>query len=117
MENVPNKTKRPSSITLICVLGLIVTLEIFWAVLYPSISSTLQRLGLGFTLYLAFSAVTLLACMIGLWFMKKWAIYIYTGFVFISQVALFAMRRWNLGALLLPAIILYIGYKHLSEMS
>jgi hypothetical protein len=71
MENVPNKTKRPSSITLICVLGLVVTLEIFWVVLYPSISSTLQRLGLGFTLYLAFSAVTLLACMIGLWFMKN----------------------------------------------
>ena len=117
MENFAVKTKRPSSITLICVLGIVGALEIFWAIFYPSTSSTLQRLGLGFTLYLAFSALILLVCMIGLWLMKKWSVYTYTVLSVINQIALVSLGRWNIGALLIPAIVLYFGYRHLSKMS
>lgn len=117
MENTANRTMRPTSITLICVLGFVGALEISWAILYPSISTTLQRLGLGFSLYLTFSALFLFICMIGLWLMKKWGVYTYTALSVINQVVLVFLGRWNIGALLIPAIVLYIGYRHLSKMS
>jgi hypothetical protein len=117
MTTEVNKTARPSSITLISVLAIIGALQIFWALLYPSISTTILRFGAWFALYLAFGAVVLLSCGVGLWLMKKWAVYTYTVFVFISQIALFAMGRWNIVSLLIPAVTLYVGYKHLSKMS
>jgi hypothetical protein len=55
--------------------------------------------------------------MLGLWLMKKWAVYAYAAITIINQIALLLMGRWNLASLLIPAIVLYVGYKNLSKMS
>ena len=67
--------------------------------------------------YLATSTVVGLVCMIGLWMMKQWAAYTYTGFVVINQVILLAMGVWNVLALLLPAIVAFFALKNVSKMT
>ena len=117
MIDKSTKPKRPSSITLICVLGIYGAFLLFWIIFFPSLSSAIERLGLGQTLYLGFSAVGLLVCMIGLWLMKKWSVYAYAAVSVINQVALLLMGRWNLVSLFIPVIVLYVGYKHFSKLS
>jgi hypothetical protein len=55
--------------------------------------------------------------MVGLWMMKKWAAYTYTGFVALNQIVLLAMGVWNVLALLIPAVVIFFALKHVSKMS
>ena len=55
--------------------------------------------------------------MIGLWMMKKWAAYTYTGLVGINQIVLIAMGVWNIMALAIPAIVIFFALKHSPKMS
>jgi hypothetical protein len=55
--------------------------------------------------------------MVGLWKMKKWSVFLYTLLVAVNQVVLFTMGVWNPFALLIPAIIIAIGFANLSKMS
>ncbi len=48
--------------------------------------------------------------MIGLWTMKKWGIITYTILFAINQVVLLASGVWNIFALVLPAIVIAIGF-------
>jgi len=112
MTSEASKSKRPSSITFICVLGFIgaiLTVQLVF-------SSVAQQIGAWYPPYLGLSALIGLACMIGLWLMRKWAVYTYAGFALINQVVLLVMGRWNIMALLIPAIVVFVGYKHLSKM-
>jgi hypothetical protein len=54
--------------------------------------------------------------MIGLWKMIKWAVFAYTAFVVLNQVVLFSMGVWNIFGLLIPAIVIAIGFTYLSKM-
>lgn len=112
MSETAERTKRPTSITVICVIGFIGAV-----ITVPMIfSSIAQQIGSWYPPYLAFSAFTGLACMVGLWMMKKWAAFTYTGFVLINQVVFLIMGVWNIMALLAPAIVILFAMKHVSKM-
>ena len=117
MSNESAKTQRPLLITVICVLGFLAALALIWIILYPSLLLTLQHFGIGYTYYLTFSVMVLLICMIGLWLMKRWAVYAYAAVVVINQIALLMFGRWNIWSILLPVIVIFFGYKNLSKMS
>ena len=105
--------KRPKSITVICVIGFIgvlITIPIIF-------SSIAKQIGVWYPPYLGLSSVIGLACMIGLWKMKKWAAYTYTGFVGLNQIVLLAMGVWNIMALAIPAIVIFFALKHSPKMT
>jgi len=56
-------------------------------------------------------------CMVGLWMMKKWGAYVYTGFAALNQIVLIAMGVWSILALLIPAIVIFFALKNVSKMS
>jgi hypothetical protein len=104
--------KRPVAITVICILGFIGA-----ALTVPLIFSPIARsIGAWYPPYLALSSVIGLICMIGLWMMKKWSIIVYTAFVAVNQVVMLAMGVWNVAALLIPAIVIAIGFSQFSKM-
>jgi uncharacterized membrane protein (DUF2068 family) len=112
MNDTPTAT-RPTVITVICILGFIGA-----ALTIPLIfSSTVQSIGSWYAPYLGASAVLGLICMVGLWKMKKWSVFLYTLLVAVNQVVLFTMGVWNPFALLIPVIIIAIGFANLSKMS
>ena len=112
MNDTPAQ-KRPTAITVICILGFIGA-----ALSIPLLfSNVAQSVGSWYPPYLGVCAVAGLICMFGLWNMKKWAVFAYTLLVVVNQVVLFSMGLWNPFALLLPAIVIAIAFAHLSKMS
>jgi hypothetical protein len=103
-EIMPNK--RPGIITAICVIGFAGAL-----IAIPFIFSDLSKqIGAWYPPYLAFGVVVGLVCMIGLWMMKKWSIIIYTIVFSINQVVLLAFGVWHIFALIIPGIVIAIGF-------
>jgi hypothetical protein len=110
---VVETSERPSSITLISILGIYGGfLSFYWI-----FREGMQGLGLGNTVFFGLGGIVSLVCGIGFWLMKKWAIYVYAGFGIINQIVLLLMGRWTMMALLIPAIVVYVGHKHFSKMS
>lgn len=113
MNEAAEKEKRPTSIAVICVIGFVGAL-----ISLPLIFSPLaQQIGSWYPPYMGLASVAGLICMVGLWKMKKWAAYSYTGLVALNQVVLLAMGVWNVIALLIPAVVIYFALKHVSKMS
>jgi hypothetical protein len=111
-QALENPHKRPIAITIICVIGFI------GAVLaVPLIfSETARGIAPWYPALLGVSSVIGLACMIGLWMMRKWAVYTYTAFAAVNQVILIATGLWNPVALLIPAIIIVVMFIYVSRM-
>jgi hypothetical protein len=104
--------ERPIAITIICVLGFIGAALSIPAVFMSATSS----IGAWYPPYLAVSAVVGLICMIGLWKMMKWSVFAYTAFVILNQCVLMAMGVWTILALIIPAVVIAIGFAYLSKM-
>jgi len=117
MSESTAKPKRPSSITLLCVFGVYYLGFIFWSTFNPSFSLTVQRLGLGVTIYFLLSALALFLGAIGLWLMKKWGLYTFAATLVINQIVGLISGSGNLGPFVILAIVGYIGYRNLSKMS
>ena len=112
METTTTSASRPTAITVICVIGFIGGL-----LTIPMIFTNIARnIGAWYPPFLAFSAVVGFVCMVGLWKMRRWAIFAYTGFVALNQIVMLVMGVWNVFALLIPGIVIAIGFTHLSKM-
>ena len=112
MNDTPATSERPIAITIICILGFIGAALSIPVIVMGATSS----IGAWYPPYLAFSAVVGFVCMIGLWQMMKWSVFVYAAFVVLNQVVLFAMGVWNIFGLLIPAIVIAIGFTYLSRM-
>ena len=104
---------RPTSITVICIVGLIGAV-----ISVPFIFSPIAgAIGAWYPPYLALSSIIGAICMVGFWNMKKWAAYTYIGFVVLNQVVMLAMGVWNIFALLIPGVVIFFALRHLKKMS
>ena len=104
--------KRPTAITVICVLGFIGA-----AFSIPLIFSDIAgKVGNWYPPYLGLSCIIGFVCMVGLWKMKKWASYTYTGFVGLNQIVLFTMGVWNIMTLIIPAIVVAVSLAYIKNM-
>ncbi len=105
--------RRPTSITVICVIGFIGALAAV-----PLLCSPMaERIGSWYPPYLALSAIIGVVCMAGLWMMRKWAAYTYAGFVILNQVVLLAKGAWNIMALIIPAVVIVFVVRNASHIS
>lgn len=112
------KTKRPSSITLISVFEILIGFYSFYFIIFsPGLQKFIQDFGVGETLFIAFSGIVDLVSGVGFWFMKKWAVYMFSAFAVITQINLLVVGRWNVFSLLLLAVPIFIGYRHFSKMT
>ena len=94
------KIKRPVSITVICIIGFtggIISIPLIF-------SSNARQIGSWYPPYLALGVIIGLLSMVGLWTMKKWAAFLYIGFVILNQIVLLAMGVWNIMALIMKMV-------------
>lgn len=112
IETTQPSSQRPTVITVICVLGFIGGL---FAV--PMIfADNARKIGAWYPPYLATSVLVGFICMVGLWKMRRWAVFTYTGFVAVNQIVMLAMGVWNIFALVIPAIFIAIMFSQVSKM-
>jgi glycerol-3-phosphate acyltransferase PlsY len=103
--------RRPIPITIICIvsaIGALFTIPLIF-------SETARSIGAWYPPYLAFGAAIGLASTIGLWLMRKWAVYLYTALMVVNQIVLAGMGLWNILALI-PLVVVIIGFCYLSRM-
>ena len=67
--------------------------------------------------FLAASVGIVLACVAGLWMMKRWAAHLYAAFGGASQIVFFVMGAWHILAFLVPALTVWIVYRSAGEMT
>jgi len=111
-QALENPHKRPIAITVICIIGFIgavLTIPMLF-------SSTVQGIAPWYPPLLAVSAAIGLACMIGLWMMRRWAVYTYTAFAAVTQVIMFSTGLWNPIGLIIPLIIIIVMFIYLPRM-
>jgi len=114
------RNKRPLSITLICsiyfLLLFIALCALCLALCLPSIRQhiTSQEISLSFV---SFWWIATCITMFGLWKMKKWAAYSYTGIATLTQIELWLAGEFSPISLFKQGLYLYFILKHLSKMS
>jgi hypothetical protein len=107
--------QRPTAITVICVLGFIGAGLTLLGL--PLILKSASMFPGWYLPYLLVSAVVGLACMIGMWRMKKIAAMGYVGMTGLNQVILLVGGLWTPMALVIPAIVCGVAIANLSKMS
>jgi hypothetical protein len=112
IENSETSTSRPAVITVICVIGFIGALLTVPLI----VSDSARNIGAWYPPYLALCALVGIVCMAGLWEMSRWAVFTYTAFGALNQIVLLVMGVWSVRALLIPGIVVAIGFTYLSKM-
>ena len=104
--------KRPILLTIICVVGILGGL-----LGIPFIfTEAAKSIGLWYQIYASISIAAGFICFAGLWMMKKWGIIIYTMLTGINQIVLIKMNIWNIFAIIMPVIVIIIGFIYFKEM-
>lgn len=111
-ESANVTSERPLAITIICVLGFVGTLALI-PILFSGIAS---QIGAWYPPFLIFASIVGFTCMVGLWKMKKWAVYLYAGMAIINQLIMVLMGLWTITSLIAPAIVTGIAIYHLDKM-
>ena len=104
----PQLHKRPTAITIICLIGFLgacISISMLF-------SEVVNGMGLWFTPYVAFSSIISLTCMISLWYVKKWGLYLFFILVAINQIVLLINGEWRFIILLIHVFILSIISYH-----
>jgi hypothetical protein len=104
---------RPTAITVICILGFIGAGFTVPLLFLP----TTWRIAPWYAPYLGVSALIGLACMLGLWKLKRWAVVAYTAFASLNQIVLIASGLWNPMALAVPAAVVIVGFYHWKRLT
>jgi|ERR1051325_2725081 len=108
----PSAPVRPIAVTIVCVIGFVGALYALVLVF----SSTAQSIAPWYPVLLAASAVIGFACMVGLWQMRRWAVYVYTAMFTVVQLLLIATDLWTPKALILPATYVAVMFMYLPRM-
>jgi len=111
-RSAKSQPKRPIAITIVCIIG-------FIGVLFSiplMISNVAASIGLWFQIHLGLSVIIGLICFIGMWRMKKIAVYAYAVFVILNQLILLSSGNWNLAGILIPALVVGITLYYVKAM-
>ena len=100
------------AIKAVCVIGFINATQMVHLILSPMT----KQIGAFFPTYFLFSVVISLICLLGLWFLKKWAAVTYTITLLCNQVVLIKMGYWEVTALIMPAVIVFLIYHSRKEI-
>ena len=109
---IEEKKKRPTVITVICVL-----IFLSAVVIIPDIfSDYIGEFENWVPLYSGLSCIICIVSIVGLWQMKKWGAYTYAGFVGFKQIFFIVMGEWNIMALIVPAVVVGISLTYIKNM-
>ncbi|HTF03596.1 MAG TPA: hypothetical protein VK826_06195 [Bacteroidia bacterium] len=112
----PPQKERPVVITVFCVLGFIGAAVVFPFMLTDLYAKVAHKIGEWYTPFLLLSSVVGLICMIGLWMMKKWAVYLYTGMTILGQIVIITWGDWTPLGIIMPGIVIAVGFNHIDKM-
>ena len=103
------ESRRPLILTFVCILGIIGAIANLWRVFFGPPSP----LGPWFLPFLTVSTITTIVAMVGVWLMRRWAVYTYIGLCIVGQVAwqvIVGILIWKAVLLRCVVIALFLAY-------
>jgi len=104
--------EKPAVIIALCVIGLINAIQMINLVFSPMS----KQVGALYPAYFAFSVALSLACIAGLWMLRRWAAFAYTVLLICNQLVLMKMGYWEITAAIIPGAIILLLFKHLDSL-
>jgi hypothetical protein len=101
-EHKPERIPTPSFIYAVCTLGVLGTLPtlLLWT------TEVAYMVGQWYLNFLLISTLLIWLSLVGIWKMKKWAVFAYTIIIIVTHVTLFKYNvLWNYTSLIIPAIV------------
>ena len=109
---------RPAAITIVCVVGFISGL--FTLITVATHADEIGRQNLSYVPIMALNSLIVVISMVGLFNMRRWGLYTYTGLCIGNQILKLAMGgHWDEVSILrigVQGIALVIGFAYLSKM-
>ncbi len=104
--------KRPAAMSGILVLGAIGAVALVW------MASSGQLYGAPdwYMPYLFVSAAVGMTGIVGMFLMRKWGLYLYLGLFLLNQALMLSLGAWSLQALVVPVIVVVLGFRHFDQM-
>ncbi len=113
MSEAGLKLQRPVAIIIVCFIGVINAAQLSFMVISP----VSKQFGAFYPYYFALSAIVSLLSIYGLWFFRKWAVWLYIVVLASNQLVLVSMGLWELTAILMPILIVVLLFNNLDKMS
>ena len=113
MKDVPNKPKRPFLITLMSILSVYAGLRF----LYQAFLALIVAFDISNMIRFTVGGIVFLSVGIGLWLMKKWAVHLYALFAIVNLIVLLLVGKFDVWSVVIPGIVVVIGYIQFSKMS
>jgi hypothetical protein len=99
-------TQDNLAIKAVCVIGFINASQMIHLIFSPMT----KQIGASYPTYFMASVLLSAICLIGLWFLKKWAALAYAAVLLINQLVLMKMGFWEVTALIIPVLIIGLLY-------
>lgn len=103
---------KPLAITAICIIGLINAIQMLNVLLSPMV----KQLGVAYAVYFGAAALISLVCIGGLWFLRRWAAWVYAVVLLVNQLVLVTMGLWEPTALVVPLVIIGVILRHFKQL-
>jgi hypothetical protein len=104
--------QRPLVITAICVIGFINATQMINLIMSPMS----KQVGAFYPFYFSVSVLISLACIAGLWFLKRSAALVYSVLLVCNQLVLLNMGYWEISAAIIPICIIGLLLKYWDQM-
>jgi hypothetical protein len=105
---------RPTSITVICTLLVIsIAINVFQIL---SVVEYLYLVPAWLWIFAVVSLVAAIAVIIGLWRMKRWSVGLYAALFVANQLILIISDSWTWTSVILPPIVLIVGFNNYEDM-
>ncbi len=107
-----NDVDRPIPITVVCALGILGCLVAFFRIFDPSHHAAPAW-------YQPFMIVLVVASVVpyvGMWLMKRWGVILYAVLFALSEALLVLTNHFKPSDIVIPAIVLVIGFGYFADM-
>lgn len=105
--------ERPLPFTVACKIGIIGAVI---SLPYVLSGSHVKDVGGWFPFYMIFSTVVSIYCLLGLWSMRRWSLYLYSGLLLANQTILLSVGLWNPSSLIVSSIVVIFGVAYFHKM-
>jgi hypothetical protein len=117
MSESPDEHQRPpgrgGDIEICCAFGFVAALFVIpqaFAEVWRQTGSWRSVLGAGF-------CVTLLVGLIGIWKLRRWAVFMYAGTWVAYEVVVLLFDHWSVATVPIPLLIIAVGFRNLWKMT
>lgn len=101
---------KPIALTAVCLIGLVNAIQMLNALLAPMV----KQLGAFYPWYFGAAGLLGIVCVVGLWFLQRWAAWVYGVLLLVNQAVLLSIGLWEPTSLVVPVVIIGVMLRYAS---